>query len=267
MNEDFLMTLVPTTIAGLSTMLGCLILFFKPSQQSFSLGQSFTCGFLITISIFDLLPSAFDMQKLVKQKHLVSISFIFGCFFCILIEHIADRFFSEEQALNDMYRGNKKKEKVETHKTKPYASIFVMSTSMLLHNLPEGLIVFAATTNKPPISTTLAIAFHNIIEGASVSLSVYWASKSIFQALIWCFFCSVIEPIANIVSNLLLAAYVQNLSFKIVSIGFVVGLMITMSVLDIWTEVIKNRSPKNNSTNFLFLFGSVVAILILIFSQ
>lgn len=52
--------------------------------------------------------------------------------------------------------------------------------AIILHNIPEGIATFMATTSniKLGIALTLAIAFHNIPEGISISVPIYYSSNS-----------------------------------------------------------------------------------------
>ncbi len=52
--------------------------------------------------------------------------------------------------------------------------------AIIIHNIPEGIATFMAgcSDSKLGITLTLAIALHNIPEGISISVPIYYATKS-----------------------------------------------------------------------------------------
>lgn len=81
--NNFIYAFLISTIAGLSTLLGCLFIFIKVKNVNkfISISLSFSAIVMIFISIFDLIPSSF-FSLFFKYKYigliLAIISFVIG---------------------------------------------------------------------------------------------------------------------------------------------------------------------------------------------
>ena len=158
-----------TSIAGLATILGNILLFInvkhKEKLLSFSLGLSFCVMFLI--SLIELLPEGI---KLVYQDFNLSSIFMFsllllfiGYFIVILIDKNID----SDNAL--------------------YKVGILSMVSLLIHNIPEGIIcAISSTTNiELGLKMSFVILVHNIPEGICICLPIYYATKSKLNAFLY----------------------------------------------------------------------------------
>jgi len=82
MDKQALLAIIMSVIAGLSTLIGGLIIFVKKYDQNkiINLALNFAAGVMITISIVDLIPSSLNMlnEKInISTSILLSILFLF----------------------------------------------------------------------------------------------------------------------------------------------------------------------------------------------
>ena len=145
-------------LAGLSTLLGCFCLFFQKSNQKVLIGSlSFAAGVMICVSLFDLLPNAWKLFQSVYWYFpsflLLALFWVAGFIFSMLI----DKFFPEDS-----------EGKSEHHHL--YRIGLISMLAIILHNIPEGIATFMASTadQKLGLSLAIAIALHNIPEGISI---------------------------------------------------------------------------------------------------
>jgi ZIP family zinc transporter len=73
----------------------------------------------------------------------------------------------------------------------------LVSAGIVIHNFPEGIITLFGTMKDPHLGFVLliAIALHNISEGISVSIPIYYATKNRKKAFLWSLLSGLTEPI------------------------------------------------------------------------
>lgn len=144
-----------TSLAGLSTMLGTIFIFFKHrNEESFILKSlAFAAGVMITVSFTDLIPEG---QILLRNYFypvpvilISSICLVSGMVLSITLDH----FLSAKSS--------------HIAQSKLYHVGIISMLAIILHNIPEGIATFMTTTHNINlgISLTIAIALHNIPEG------------------------------------------------------------------------------------------------------
>lgn len=239
MNKLF--PLLLTSIAGISAILGNVLLFVNPKHIKqllpFSLGMSFSVMFLI--SIFELIPEGVGL--LVWQVHyfilfLLSLMLLlFG--YCIVL-FIESRIASK----NSIYK------------------IGVLNTfSLFFHNIPEGILCAISTLTNMDLGFKMCylIMLHNIPEGISISLPIYYSTGSKKKSFLLCLVSSFGEVFGALLSIIFLYKYINDyLLFFIYLIT--AGIMISLSLLKIFKE------GWNTKNYFSFIFGIVIGILIFI---
>lgn len=149
--ESFLLT----TLAGLSTMIGSIFIFFKKGKEESIVCKAlaFAAGVMITVSLTDLIPEAHHLLlKNFLNIPVVIISFIF-IVVGILISIFIDQYLPDQ---------------TNSHVDKKLYRVGIISMlAIILHNIPEGIATFMTSTHNISlgISLTIAIALHNIPEG------------------------------------------------------------------------------------------------------
>ncbi len=78
----------------------------------------------------------------------------------------------------------------------------ISAAAILLHNLPEGMVTFMAgyTDLSLGLSMMAAIALHNIPEGMSVSIPIYYSTKSRWKAVRAAFLSGMSEPLGALLT-------------------------------------------------------------------
>lgn len=239
--------LLVSTIAGLSTMLGAFVIFFKCKEQNIhkfiTASLAFSLAIMIGISITDLIPEStyiiLSSYGIGKGIVVSVITFIIGI---ILIKYLHKLMDKTEQA-NDLYK----------------LGILNM-LALILHNFPEGIATFMSSYKDIELGLKLglAIAFHNIPEGISIAVPIYYATKSKKNALFKTFLSGIAEPIGAILAYIFLSKYITDTFISII-LFLVGGIMITLAI-----EVIYPKARKYNLNKYLYLGLFVGTILILI---
>ena len=239
--------LLVSTIAGLSTMFGALVIFFKFKEQNINkfitASLSFSLAIMIGISITDLIPessyillSNYGIGKGILASLL---AFIIGI---ILVKYL-HKLMDKTETTNDLYK----------------LGILNM-LALILHNFPEGIATFMSSYKDIELGFKLglAIAFHNIPEGISIAVPIYYATKSKKNALFKTFLSGIAEPIGAILAFIFLSKYITDELISIILL-LVGGIMITLAI-----EVILPKAKKYNLNKFLYLGLLIGIILILI---
>lgn len=233
--------IIITSIAGLSTILGNILLFiddkYKDRVISFSMGLAFIVMFLI--SIFDLIPEGI---RLVSDSFNIYELFIYSLLLLLIgyvfVVFIDNRIDSDSKLFK----------------------IGILSMiSLLIHNIPEGIICAISSVNDINLGFKMSfmIMLHNIPEGIVISLPIYYVTKSRGKALLYTVISSLGEIVGAIITVLFLYRYINDYIMYIVFI-ITAGLMITLSVSKILKEGISFKLFKWLILGILVGFSIVV---------
>ena len=241
MNNLFL-SFVITTIAGLSTMLGSLPVFFKCKKKikiiSFSL--IFSSSVMIFISIFDLIPTSFKylfkFYELIPSIIIISIFLFFGFLFIYFIKHVI-------KVEEDLYKVG-----------------IISMIALIVHNIPEGIITFLTTTKdfKLGLSLSLSIALHNIPEGISIFVPIYSSNHNKKKAILYTFIAGFSEVFGAFIAWLFLSKVVNNYFFSF-SFAVTAGIMIYIAVYELIPKGIELCNRKLLMA--YFTLGIIIMIL------
>lgn len=242
--------LLISTIAGLSTVIGGLVIFFKfrkeHIKQFITFSLSFSLAIMIGISITDLIPeSTYILLRDygVGRGVLLSIlSFFIGVFIITLLE--------------------KKIKKAEFHQNDLYRLGILNMLALIMHNLPEGVATFMSSYANMGlgIKLGLAIALHNIPEGISIAVPIYYATGSKKNAIFKTFLSGIAEPIGAILAYIFLSKYITStfISFILILVG---GIMITLAI-----EGILPKAKEYRLNRYLYL-GLTIGLLLILFNS
>lgn len=214
--------LLLTAIAGLSTGIGSSIAYFikkpKTIYLSFSLGLS--AGVMIYVSFVELLPQALD-----NIGELLGVTaFFLGIFFISLIDMAIP-----EKENPHSFSGLS--ENIDSKKKDLMRTGLFTALALGIHNFPEGLATFGTALGDPKLGIVIAmaIAIHNIPEGISVSIPIFYATKSKNKAFLYSFLSGVAEPIGALVGFLILLPFLSD-SVLVSLLAFVAGIMVYISI-------------------------------------
>lgn len=225
-------------------MIGTIFIFFKFKNNDKVILSSlaFAAGVMITISLTDLIPESLELLK--------SYFFPFPKYIIMLI------FFSIGVIISmliDKYLPDNNNDKL-------YKVGIISMFAIIIHNLPEGIATFMATSSDISlgISLTLAIAFHNIPEGISISVPIFYATKSKYKAFLYTLISAISEPFGALLAYIFLRNFINN--FILGSLFAVIaGIMVHISYYELLTTSFKY---KNKRLSIIFFVSGVVISII-----
>ena len=232
-----------TTFAGMSTMIGTIILFIKTKNKDNIIvsSLSFAAGVMVTLSVIGLIPEGYH---LVYQKYNLVVSIL-----VILIFVNVGVIMSSIIAKITPDKGNKL-----------YKIGIISMIAIILHNIPEGIATFLATNSDKKLGLSLAsaIAFHNIPEGISISIPIFYATKSKSKALFYTLISGLSEPFGALLAFLFLKPFITNTVMGML-FGFIAGIMLHISFKELIIEA--STYNKKGRLVMFFIIGSLLMII------
>ena len=227
LDKNSIFPLILSTIAGLSTVLGAVIVFFTKNRNerflTFALG--FSAGVMITVSFTDLFPTA---ENAISKYHGKVSGILWSILFLLigaLMAYLIDSFIPAE-------------EKGTVPKVKNDFDIFrvglVSTIALMIHNFPEGIATFVSSyqDTRLGLSVTFAIALHNIPEGIAIAMPIYFATKSRFKAIKYSFLSGMAELLGALIAFLCLKPFINELILGII-FAVVCGIMLYISFAEL----------------------------------
>jgi ZIP family zinc transporter len=217
MSAISLYAVILSLVAGLSTAIGGLLTFVikKPSPRFLAVSLGFSAGVMIFVSFVELL-----------QTGIASVGFAYAslAFFAGMLVMFAIDFLIPHEYMAEKIAGNGPDKKLA--KTGLFVAI-----GIAIHNLPEGLVVFAGTVHSLPLGIALAtaIAIHNIPEGIAVAVPIYAATHDRLKAFAWAFWSGMVEPLGAVMAVLFLMPFLNNAVTGLMMAG-VAGIMVFISI-------------------------------------
>ncbi len=234
-----------TFLAGFSTMIGTIPIFFKKSSKKLLIASlGFASGVMATISFTDLLPSSFssilESYVFFPAFLIVAICFCIGMIFSFSVDHFLPQ------------------EKMEYGKL--YQVGIISCLAIIMHNIPEGIITYLTSSSNLRLGITLAlaIALHNIPEGISISVPIYYSTGSRKKALLYTLISGISEPFGAFLAFVFLAPFVNSFVMGILY-SFIAGIMVHISIYELLPESCSYQ--KLGTTVFSFIFGCFFMML------
>lgn len=233
-----------SSLAGLSTLVGCIFLWYKPKNINnfIGLSLSFSACIMLLISITDLIPEGF----IYIEKKYSGIIAILSLIIMILLANY----------INTLL--NKKIGHIKANKTNLYRVGILSMLALMIHNLPEGILTFLSSTIdiNMGLKYGIAIMLHNIPEGIAIAVPIYYATKSKSRAVKATLLSGLSEPFGALIAYLFLYKYISNTMISVILL-FIAGLMISISINDIFDEA-RNYSKKS------ITLGVILGIILII---
>ena len=234
------LSLLITTIAGLSTLIGALFIYIpKYNNKYLCTSLMFSAIIMIGISLFDLIPNAYPI--LYNRFNYITPLIIM---IILIISYIIILIIST----------SKRAEKGDLYKLGIISMIV-----LIIHNIPEGIITFFTSyiNYKLGIKLAIAIALHNIPEGLSIAMPIYYATKNKRLALKKTLIAAASEPLGALIASIFLKQGINQYSVAVLLI-LVAGLMISVVIDDIVPEINNIYNKKS------IIIGIILGIIILL---
>lgn len=239
--------LIVSTIAGMSTLFGSLVIFFNIKKEKINkfivFCLSFSIAIMIGISITDLIPSSY-FNIMLKYKSLIGIpiivfSFILGVVLVKLINYL-----------------------MQNNDNSLYKLGILSMIALMLHNFPEGIATFMGSIKDVSLGLklSLAIMLHNIPEGISIAVPIYYATNSKKKAVFNTLLSGLAEPIGAFLTYLILNRYVTDLMLSIVLL-LVAGIMITLAINEMLPKTLSYKENK------YIYFGLCIGIVLIVLNH
>ena len=216
-----------TSLAGLATMLGTFVIFFssKNKDKIIISSLSFAAGVMVCVSLLDLMPESLNMLN--NNLNL---------FLSIMA---VDKYLPETKENTKLYRVG-----------------IISMLAIILHNIPEGIATFMASSMDKTlgISLAIAIAMHNLPEGISIAVPIYSSTNKKSKAFIYTFISAISEPFGALIAFIFLKNFVNDI-FMGLLFSFIAGIMIHISFYELLPE--SKRYKNYKLTSIFFIIGII----------
>lgn len=250
----FWLCVIASLLCFLCTTFGAsfIYLFKNLGHKYLTAILAFSGGVMIASSFFSLITPAIETceEQNIPAFLFISLGFFIGGSFIIISSKILDKYFSTK---NIMAKSSFKRS-------------IMLTTSITLHNIPEGMAVGVAFGSLASGSTTagivsafmlaVGIGIQNIPEGASVSLPLKREGISNHKAFLLGSMSGIVEPIVAPLAFLACYFISGILPFLL---SFAAGTMIAVAVCELLPEAVS--ISKNRAILYLNLGFVIMAIL------
>ena len=262
MDHYVALALIATLGTWLVTALGAAtVVFFKaPNQKVLNLFLGFAAGVMIAASFWSLLQPAIEQANThsrIPAYIVATTGFLLGAVFMWFSDKIVT------------YTQNRTKITTSNQNVR-INRIILLTLSITLHNIPEGLAVGVAfgalstgiATKEAllgAISVAIGIGLQNFPEGAAVSLPLRREGFSRRKSFLLGQASAMVEPLAGLVGALLV---VHIESFLPYALSFAAGAMILVAVHELIPECQKNQQEQPYTATAGIILGFATMMLL-----
>lgn len=224
MDANALQALMLAFLAGMSTLLGAVVvLFSKRSVKLITVSLGFAAGIMIAVSLLELFPLSLDAFVPVYGKIGGTLFAVLFLLIGMVLSVLLDKILPEPKLSVDEVKTG---EQSHLFRTGLYAML-----ALGLHNIPEGMATFIAGCEDTAlgITITLAIAFHNIPEGIAVAMPVWYSTANRWKAVWYTAVSGAAEPIGALLACLLLRPFLTDALLGAL-FSLVAGIMVYIAI-------------------------------------
>lgn len=225
--NTYILPLILTLFAGMSTLLGGFITFFvkRDNLKALSIGLGFSAGVMVYISLNELMTEAPVMLSAFCTPNIAKILAFCGFALGIVIAVLID-YFIPDHIEDDFLSVSKKSQ--QHHRIKRAGLITALAVT--LHNFPEGIATFLVSSQdlRLGVPVAIAIAIHNIPEGIAVALPIFHSTGKKRLAILYSFLSGISEPIGGLIGVLLLRTIMPDQAVGVMTAA-VAGIMVYIS--------------------------------------
>lgn len=245
--SPLMQAIIASSLTFLLTTLGSSFVFLfrniNNKIMNYLLGAS--AGIMLSAAIFSLLLPSIEQANLMNMNILliVGIGLLSGSFLLIIGDAISSRFIKNEK--NNFRR------------------ILLLVTSIVLHNIPEGLAIGVAFGSiiynieganvVAAISLAIGIGIQNVPEGAAISIPLRKEGLSRFKSFIIGSLSGIVEPISAIIGVLLVLKVQAVLP---ILLAFASGAMLFVIIEELIPECMSDKNK--NMIGIITLIGFIL---------
>lgn len=240
MSQPVLIAFLLTSFAGIYTGIGSAIAFFakRTNTSSLSLSLGFSTEVMIYVSFADLFASSLQTLVNIHGKADGTLYSTLSFFGEIVLIPLIDKLIPHYENPHKMHRVEEKNlEKERKTEIKPQLLLLlcvgvVTALVLAIHNFPEGMVTFLAALKDINIAIPIAcaIAIHNILEGISVSVPIYYATDNRKRGFWLSFLSGLADPVGTtIIGYLILAPFLNDHVLGVI-FGMIAGIMVFISL-------------------------------------
>jgi zinc transporter, ZIP family len=266
MDENVLLALGLTLIAGLATGVGSLIAFFtsRTNTKFLSIALGFSAGVMIYVSLVEIFVKAKDSLTSAlgdKQGYWMTLVGFFGG---MLLIALIDKFIPNKTNPHEV-RMVEDINQVEANKIRDADKLMKIGTftalAIAIHNFPEGIATFMSALHDPNLGVAIAvaIAIHNVPEGIAVAVPIFYATGIRMKAFKLSFLSGLAEPFGAFIAYLILMPFLTDVMFGVIFAG-VAGIMVFISL-----DELLPAAKKYDETH-LSIYGLVAGMAIMAIS-
>jgi len=226
-----------TLIAGMSTVIGALVVFFaKTTNTKFlSVALAFAAGVMIYISFAEILPGSIeDLMEVSGESQGMMIALL-AFFGGIALLALIDKLIPDDKDPHNVVDLSKYQTKAprtipQEDKGKLFRTGMFTALAVTIHNFPEGMLVFMVALYMPELAMPLVVAImvHNIPEGVAVAAPIYYATGSKLSAFFATFLSGLAEPLGALIGYLVLRPFMSDFVIGVV-FSAIAGIMVFVS--------------------------------------
>jgi len=228
-----------STIAGLATTAGCLIILKlgNPTERVLSILLAGAGGVMLAITVLDLIPASLSLKQ--------PIQFITGYTAGILFIAIADRILHATQKQIPTNRRNKLKR----------LGILIAS-GIAIHDIPEGMVIAVGqeATGNIGMLIAIGIALHNLPEGMATTTPLIMAGINKTKILFLNLGIAIFTPIGAILGFFAMEKANASLAFFLALAG---GAMSCLVFAQLW-PLARENNPRfaliGGTSGFIIFF-------------
>lgn len=233
-----------TTLAGISTLIGALVIFIKRKNDNIIISSlAFAGSVMVMVSISDLIPESYNL--IIKNHSLFETIILILLFINvgIIISMLIDKYLPSNE--NKLYRVG-----------------IVSMIAIILHNIPEGIATFVTSSSNIGlgITLTLAIAAHNIPEGITIALPIYYSTNSKLKAILYTFISGLSELFGAIIAFLFLKPIVNDTNLGVL-FAIIAGIMIHIASYELFPTSFKYKK------NILSIISIIIGFLFILMTH
>ena len=239
-------SLLLTLGVGLFILIGAVFVFVtKNSEKIVTLSISMAFGIMIALIFSELIPDVFDNIRSIHK--LLQIAFIFG--FTILgisILKILDFILPNHSHHHEKKHG---------HEDNMLHIGLISSIALVFHNVIEGMALYLSGLSdiKIGLMLSIGIGLHNIPMGLVIASSFYKSNKSIAKTLIIVFALSLTTFFGGLIIYLKASSSINELYLGAV-ISITMGMLLYIALFELLPKMLCSKEKKSVTIGTLLGF-------------